>query len=353
MAIVKGFIKAERAKDEAEDGADKKIKGQSLKEILASTEDSDLFGEYLKQAGEVALAEKIVKGDFDRSDLELLAKQRIGFLEVMQQSKNITDALDTEAMKEMAASSPEFEKMEGIFGPEGLRDALRRHLPRLAITDRARFKTLSDGVDVMKETKKEIGEQEKEMDKLRKEYGISEKAFVELLQGGDAREIAEDIHAEYGFWKKKFTRIRTIKKEIEALADENAGAIREYIEKHEEDMKALGKVLEVSFLDNPTLRDTIIADLRKETQPERESGMAFSEAKKPTKEDIEAAKAAFKKDLIDRGLDFDGLPDAEYAKELEAFSKNYFAKAKPGKKGLWAAITGSMWGPFLKDSLKR
>jgi hypothetical protein len=326
-------------------------KGPTLKEILANKEQSDLFGEYLKEERDGALAEKLISGNLDREDYRELGEKRKEFLEIMERSKNISDSLDTALISKLAEASPELKQVGEIYGPEAMRNAMKRHLPRIAITDRERFRNLDANLTHMQKGKEFRDQREAEIQEDLKEYGITEEEFFQLMQTGDAEEIAREIKKEYGWFKKRSVRLKDLKQELEDLAKIKSEDIKQYLRLHKEDMKDLGKALEATLLDNPIVHETLMADLRKDEIPKNESGMAFSELKSttnPKKEDVVKEWEEFQKL---HGTEF--IVNAVATEEgMDRFTQEYVKKNSKGKGGFWAMFWLDLFSSNVKKMIK-
>jgi hypothetical protein len=356
MAIIEKFAKQEKEARRTLGGEPlerEEIKGPSLKQILANNEQADLFGEYLNEEGDEELSRKLFTGELGRDEMIVLTEKRKGFLEILERSKNISEALDARTIQELGGSFPEVQQVIDLVGPEGIRNALKRHLPRIAITSRAEFDALDQVVTMKKETKKTMAEQEKEIAEIRKKFDLSEDEFLSLMQGGDSKELAKEIHKDLGFWKRKITRIKSIQEELEDVADLKSGEVRNLLLRYEADSNELGRVLGATMIDNQILRETVVADLRKDEMPKNEAGLGFGEMKKLTDEDYKKAREDFEKEMADQNLDIDGMSNEKYQQEAERFSRAYLSKATKNKKGWWARIWESICAPKLADSLKR
>lgn len=351
MSIKEAFIKKEYEKKAAEEteageGA-KEVKGPSLANILANKEESTRFADYLQTEDQQEIAEKIAKREpLSREETESLAEKRRGYLEIKERAEYIAKTFDIAAIKELAATSPDFKKMTEIYGDEGIRNVLKRYLPEVAIKDRGTFENLHNSALEMEATKKAFGEEEKEMEKLRKQYGIGEKEFVELLQGGDAKDVAKEMRKNLSRWSHPLKRVKTIKAEIEKLAGDNAVKIRAYMDKHTQDMRDLGRLLEAAFIDNEHLSKGLAGELAKDKPEKKNSQMAFSELKEnPDEDDVmkewDIYKAAH------------NIQPADQDKAAKKFAKSYAQKEAKKRKGLFAQFFADLQAPKVEKIIKK
>lgn len=347
MSITEKY--AQHQKDRREnfgekDESKKEIEGPTLKEILANKEQQDLFGEYLETEGVKDLGSKLAgpRLEVDSNDFAALEEKRKGFLEILDRSKSITESLDANTLTKLVASSPELQTIAGMVGRDGIKAALSKHLPRAAITERQRFIDLEDALQQMAESKKKLDEEDEDIKKWCKENGIAEGEYLELLQTGDPEKIVKLARSQYSLWQKIATRRKKQENEVHQQSLDNARDIEEYWERYEADMKDVGSLLQLTMMENPLIKESLVADLKKDSPEKSEPNMSFAEMKEvrnsilQTKASKEELNSAF--DVYRRG--HQEMNDDE---ALHGFSKAYTQDKLKGKKGFWASILASLF----------
>lgn len=348
--LFEGFRQDEKkARQPAETAGE--IKGPSVKEILADKKQSDLFGEYLKQEGDEELGEKILAGKLRREEYDALSGRRKGFLEIIERSTNVLAAVDRKSLQEMAAASPDLKKVADVHGTEGIEKALRSQLPRMAIMDREHFEALSTEIVARAELKKAVDEEEGWIRKMFKKYGdnINENELREVLRGGDATKIAEEVRKDMSWWQKRKNSIEDIKKEIEGIGEVAGEALRKHSDQLDANIQMLGGLLEASLMENEDMRAALGDHLKGEMVERPEPGMSFAEAKtEPDDKDVRKEWREYQK------LHMDELAgDLDYNEALHDFSQEYTAKKGVGKKGFWATIWAKFFSSSIENMLKK
>jgi hypothetical protein len=298
-SFVEDEVKARKEAAEAAAGP-KNSHQETLKQILANEKQSALFVEYLNAEYRGDLAEIVASGKFDAAgDNENdLTKMRHGFLEVIERSDKTIESLDDQSLKELIASSDELTKIAERNGPEGIRNVIKLHLPKIAIADRDRFEIISIHATNIAEQRKKGGEIDEEIKESFKEYGISDAEIKVLIKGGDAREIAEAIREKMGGWagrKKKEMQIRQIQRTLENLASMSAQDIKNYIDGLEAERKILGDRLALALVENPILHEAILTDLRSEAVKGPGQEASFKDGKNILNFDQKAAVALWER----------------------------------------------------------
>src|ERR1700734_2071053 len=138
MPGIQEFRKQEEAAALTANPEQAEIKGPTIKEILANDAQSKLFGLYLEGEGQegMELGLKLKSGELGREEFATLREKRKGFLEIMERSKNTLEVLNPETLKEIIAASPDLKDLAEVGGPEAMRNAIARYLPKMAILDR-------------------------------------------------------------------------------------------------------------------------------------------------------------------------------------------------------------------------
>lgn len=356
---IMGIIEKWRERDKKEDLAvtgEEEVKGPTIKEILANKEQSELFGEYLGEEGEDDLGQKLklAPSELNREDFAALGERRKEFLGIIERSKNTLKLLDAKTIEEMVGESPELKNLSESGGPEVMRAALARYLPKLAILDRERFIALNDSVAAIAKRREAIEIDNKEIKKLCERYGIDEDKYLDVMRDGDPDEIAELV-------KEKISRFRRmlpgagdlLKKRIAEF--DRSDLIRQHLEELDGELREAGGALEATLMDNEILRAAFSAEvaLDKESVPKPESGASFSEVKRP-KED--AVAEAWEKFGIAHekkyGFKPENSPDEHYEEALEEFSKEYTKSNFKGKQGFWARVCSAFWSSMVEDMVR-
>lgn len=352
MSITERYIKEKRAatgsrpeENEPQRGA----KGPTLKEILADKEQEDLFKGYLESEGDEELGAKLIDGDLKAADFATLEEKRKGFLEIIERSKSLLKSMDTATLTKIVEASPELQTIAGAVGREGIRAALEKNLPSVAISERYRFIDLEDAFKKMAASKKVIDKEDEDIKKWCRESGVSEKEYIDLLKTGDTQEIVDAVRSQQGIFSKM--RFRKWRKFDDTLFNEslqNAEEIDQYWKDHEQDTKDLGALLQVTMMKVPEVKEALIADLRGERVEKKEPEMSFAEVKalaaKPLdEEDIEKAFTFYRTNHPGMGKD----------EALHKFSEVYAGdRTKKNKKGFWSTIFSAMFASRVESFMK-
>jgi hypothetical protein len=351
MSIAEKYIQQQNARREnfgEKDEPKKKIEGPTLKEILTNKEQQDLFGEYLGAEGAEGLGIKLAEKTLDSSDFAALEEKRKGFLEILGRSKSIMESLDSRTLTKLVESSPDLQTIAGAVGNDGIRNALSKHLPILAITERQRFINIENSLGQLAESKKTIEKEDEEIKKWCKENGIAESEYLELLQTGDPEKVVKLGRSQYGFWKKLTTSRREEEDIVHQQSLDNAREIEEYWKNYEDNLRGVGWLLQLTMMENPTLRKTLIADIRKDVVETKDPGMSFSEMKEAIKttpikkEEFDAAFVLYKK----------GHPGMDEDHALHEFSQIYTNEKIPRRPGFWAKIFAVVFASNVENFMK-
>jgi hypothetical protein len=348
MGVIEKIDEKQKEAQAAENPtAEREVKGATLREIMANKGQNDLFGTYLREEGEEELALKLAKvkldqGSLDPEDFEKLNGRRLGFLEIMEWSKNMAEVLDLDSLNRLIEASPELKMLRDLTDPERIRDAILRQLPEIAILDRERFKHMSEQAVEFSKTKNAIAEENKNIAKLCKEYGIDEKKYVEILSSGDRSQLTELVSGKIGTWKSLFMSTQKIIDKIDEL--DKTEVINQHLMKFNSDIKGIAGSLGATLMENETLRKSLSRGIIGEEASRFESGMPLGEVKRPKEEDVDTAFEEFMR----------GVPQGVDREEaVESFSRGYAEKAMKGKKGFWAKITGEFFGSMVQDMIKK
>ena len=332
----------------------KELKGPTVKEILASPEQSALFGTYLESEGGQELAAKIHKGDLNAADFAALAEKRQEYLSILERSKTIVNSLDAQTLAQFAESSPELKTIMAAVGPDGIKGAFAKHLPKIAITDRDRFAGIENALTRIAESKNAIKGQDEEIEKWCRENGVSENEYLRMLQNGNegAKDVVDALRDQYGWWKKLTTRKSTQVREMFYDSLDTVRTIEKNRAALSQNMGNMGSLLHLAMMDNPAVKEALIADLRKDTVERKEPDMSFTEMKEGVKttesingDEVRNAYEAFQK--------ADENKDLDEASMLRTFSRAYTGdRMKKKKKGFWATIFQDIYASRIENFLK-
>jgi hypothetical protein len=359
MGVVNEYIKEAKAKQSAEratEGNEKKeeIKGPDLATILRDKNQASLYTEYLQQEAQEGrvprkLVDKIVSGEtFSKEDNEALAETRRGYLEIKHRADRLAETLDEATMQELIESSPDFKKMGEIYGAQNLAMAIKRHLPKIAFTERVRFAQLDRVGQLIAATRDELRKEEEDITKLRKKYGgLTTGEFKALMQG---EELSTENAKEYktlGFWDKRFKRASTIKREVQALANAKADKIYRFMETNQKDLKDMGAFLEATLTENDGLNSTLVDMFQGERlESNAETGFAITELRSVTLTQSELDKAKKEFNLSRKVAADAEIPDTEFDNFADFFAKD--TDKRNSKRG----ILGQFWYDLLGKQFK-
>jgi hypothetical protein len=352
MSITEKYIEQQNARRggraESEE-PERKTEGPTTKEILANKDLQDLFADYLETEDAKDLGVKLGEGTLEGEDFAELEEKRKGFLEILDRSKSIMESLDSRTIEKLVASSPDLQTIAGAVGKEGIRTALSKHMPRVAIKERQRFIDLEAALGKMAESKKKIDQEDLDIQKWCRENGVSESEYIKLLQTGDTTEILEGVRSQYGLWQKLRTNWKKLDKTIFDESLENADAIEKYWKNYDRDVEGVGSLLQSTMMENPLIKETLIADLKKDTVEKKDPNMSFGELKDAiqnhpiNKQELDAALDAYRK----------GHPGMDEDELLHGFSEAY-ANDRPKKKsGFWSKIFTMVFASNIEHYMKK
>ncbi len=328
---------------------EKEIEGPTVKEILADKGKSDLFGEYLLNEGDKELGEKLLTGEPDRGDIDVLSKKRKGFLEILQRAENASELLDSDSLKEIIESSPDLKKLAEVGGSESIRAALKNNLPKMAITDRTRFEGLDKLIVARAKFIEEQGSLEETVKKTFEKYELNDDEIVKIVRGGDISEIVEKIKEDMSFVRSLLNSKGDIEKELRGLAKSHVLIFERQMAEAQSNMKRLGQSIESSLMDNDELRKAYAAEIRKDKSIKPEQGMSFADAKsemeqRPDKGEVEQMRAQYRiKYRAD--LNAGRMTESDVSAKV---ARDYTSQKSKGKKGFWAMI----WKQFFMASVE-
>lgn len=352
MSITEKYIQQQNARQEGQvenDEPKRKAEGPTTKEILANKELEGLFADYLEAEGAEDLGAKLGESNLEGEDFVALEEKRKGFLEILDRSKSIMESLDPKTIEKLVASSPDLQAIAGAVGQEGIRTALSKHMPRVAIKERQRFIDLEATLGKMAESKKNIDQEDRDIQKWCREMGVSESEYLKLLQTGDTTEIIEGVRSQYGLWQKIKTNWKKLEKDIFNESLQNADEIKKYWENYNRDIEGVGSLLQSTMMENPLIKETLIADLKKETVEKKEPNMSFTEMKdaiqtEPVdKQKLEAALALYRKKH----------PEMDENESLHGFSEAYANDRAKKKPGFWSKIFTVVFASNIEHYMKK
>ncbi len=343
------------ARREQNPTAKKPDEGPTIKEILASKEKSELFGFYLDQDNETDLGIRLKRGDtFDEEELKDLERRRADFVNALDQAKNVGEALDSIPMDEIVALSPGLKKFQAIGGPDAIRNAIIRSLPRVAITDRERFLNLNEKITAWNETQKTVAAQNEEIKKVCKKYRITEGEFTKTMSEDNYDELYTLIRSRMSFFKKMWNT----KSRLAGKADLHKGsAIKAYIAKIDSDLGNIGGVLALSLTENKTLNAAFMAEVTGQKNEKPERGTSFTEFKKPGEDEKDGVKddwEIFRLDWKQKyGYDPENASPEKFDTAYYTFKANQISKAGLRETNtFWGWVNLKILGGFIDSIIK-
>jgi hypothetical protein len=330
--------------------------GPTLKEILANGEQSRLFGMYLEEQKESGLAQKMMEGELSGDDLDALGERRKEFLEVTERVKEFREQLDAESVAEVVEASPDLQKIAELVGQEGIRDAVLKRLSELAIREPDRFANMNSAAEALRKTKKSVAEENENIEKLCKQYKVTEDEYMAAVQDRNPKAVENLIEDKMGIFKKLWKERVSGSLEFDLKAADKTSVIKNRVAELDRDLAQLGGSLRSVLVENGSVRKALITNLKGEKVPQQEPGTNFSEANRSI---LEAAEKATK------------IPTADVQKEWEAYKQKhkgdtgfsvdeargkflsgYASSMTKNKKGFWATIVESIIVSLMKSSVE-
>ena len=349
--------KAEKEKELAEAGP-KKPEGKTFKEIMADKEQSTLFAEQLRLAGDTTALENWTKGDFGADDTKELDRQVNEFNALMERADDLGKMLDSKDLEKIIASSPDLKRIHGL-NKDGIREVVKRYLPGLAVHDHDNFKKIADAMEAREETRKRVAESDKVVEEFCKMHGVSEDEYYEAA-GKGMNEVREIAVQDMSLWRRLRENSKQtqdeIARRIAGLPDQ--AAVSAYIDELERDRKRVGDALAFTLTDNDEMRQAFAREtlaLGAEKKEGEETEMSFPEAKKAlkmTKEDVKKERDTWWSGLDDQErADYEQVGGFEGDDAKSEFRQHLSKKFTKGKKGFFKSFFESVLFPSTLDRL--
>lgn len=348
----------EEALHKQENPTDEKPYEPTLKDILKSKEDSDLFGELLKRENMGDLGNRVAKGELNESDIQELDVQRKDFLGTMEQVKTIKESISDKTIQMYARNSPDLQKAMSLIGKDAYRDIVKEKIERLSITDPDAFNAIHRAVENENNYKED---QHKDLDtritELCKQKDVDGGKYMEALTIEDETErdaaLREVVRGGYGSIRKAFDWMTKggLSKKSRANLEEQ----RQYIQNDAQNMRyfqsEVGSFL-FALTDNESIREALSKQLIGE-RSEKQKSEGFSEMKnatRPTPESLQTAWAAFKKEKDGEGDEkWDMLTPERQDNARDDFlrqQKEMYEATAPKSTSFWSSIFGAMFDLF-------
>jgi hypothetical protein len=335
------------------------FKGSSLEEMRMNAQQSALFGEYLEEQHEEELGERFLSKTIENGDIGQLAQRRSEFLELKKEVEEVMDALDANTLLELTKLSVDLHNLVAYSGVQKIRDAVGRHLMRLAIHESTQFESLAGAVATMKTREEAMAQEEKEADDLLKKHGISREECLKILKTGSAEEAAKRIHGALGFFEKRSKPAEGIRRMIEGDIQGSAREIRESLAEQKEELERLGDLLAATFLTDETLRKDLLVERQ---EPEPKMSMQDADALRKV-DDENAVRESFAREIekynneqrtaeqrrkveeylaTDRQRSFEAFIDKAYGRELPN---------SPELEEYFAIVREESWRSHLEENM--
>ncbi len=338
---------------------------KTLKEILSSKEDSDLFGEMLSRDGDAELSKRMATGALTTEDINYLDNHRKGFLTTMEEAKNVENSIDKDVIDAYTKNNPELQKVVGLVGLDTYKKIVKEKMARMAIKDPGAFKSLSEAVKSKNEFKSGIyKELDKEVTQLCADRNIKPESYLKAVAIEDPKKRAEALKATvkegWGFWKKVgngFTAGTWADRRAELMGSKKKelDLTTEAMRKHK---GAIGELL-AGMADNEEVRGAVAKELIGEKEEKIPiQGFKESKGQMPTEETFQTNWTEYKKKNIKKGQKWETLGTDEQDTHRDAFleaEKNKFSEMNKKKSGFWITIFSAFYDSFQtsnKDNLK-
>ena len=326
-------------------------KGHTLAEILQDRRDSQLFGSILEQDGHHDLAARVIQGQLNPDDIELLEEERLKFSEKITKSEMIGNLLTEETVVDIARNHSDFEKIINLVGPKKAIKAIRSQLRVLCVEDEYRFNAVADPIEVYNSYKE--GEYKKvndEIEKFCKENKISPKEYMEAMAEEDPdekeamlRKLAKKSYGGFmkgldNFVNGKFSGGKT-RDQLDSLMFYGEGALA-VLKEYEKD---IGDALFCSVSEDDALRNALSRELVSENAPAAEPEVGFRDMKKETFDEkaFDADWETYKKQSAygtDTPEGQEKIKDMFIAKQ-----KKQHQEQKSKKGGFWYSIMSALF----------
>lgn len=345
MSITRKFREAERAAAREDENNEERVKGPTLKEILADNERSSLFAIHLQEEGDEELIGKLQSGELSHEELGRLSERRQSFLEIMESAQELKDRFKTKNIAELVKASPELRAIADLVGAEGINAALLRRFDRLAVASPDEFNRLKRAAEDVDRTSEALDEEDERVAEICRRYGIKESEYLAALQSDDQDAVNQLVESRMGKWKKLWSSRRKINMEVSAADRYNE--IRRLSEEHDESFAAAARALDMTLGGNAAMHEALVADLMGRSPEKEEKELSYTEFMK-----IAVDEEQMKKDWTAYRSLHEKEPNFSEESAKEDFADGYYKVLTKHKKGLWAIFGKYLFKPQIKKNLK-
>lgn len=369
MGIIEKFG-AEQREERKKANPSSRREGPPLKNIINDPEKFRLFGIYLEQQGDEALAVELAKGtSMDANLIDELDQKRAGFLEICDRAELICQSIDGKSLDLILEASPELKKIENMVGADGIQAVIRRQLPELAIREGADFVRIETKIKQLADAQKEIDENEKEIKAFMGKNGISEAVYKKAIESGDEVEIRAIIlqkisgdkrYKQYapkgwfgmlGVEESINEGLLTADLEREMSATITMDQVNDLLQKRELAMQSIGSVLSLTLTNHDIFKESLMKNVRSERLEKPEKDMTMNEFKEALNPDRETVMEDYKKYRKEHSKEYwlDNNTRFDEERFRSDFVRNYEGKIAKGKKGFFTNVFKGMIFRTLTD----
>lgn len=327
---------------------------RTLKDILGNQAESDLFGEMLGREGDLELSKRMAEGKLTTDDISYLDSHRKGFLDTMEEVKNVKESITKDVVDAYTKNNPELQKVVGLVGLDAYRDIVKEKMATMAIRDPEAFKALSEAVKNKNEFKSgDYKELDEEVTKMCADRNIKPESYLKAMAIEDPKERAKALKSSvtegWSNWKKVgnfFTAGTWSSRRAEFMGSKKTelDLATEVMRNHKGD---IGELL-AGMTDVPEVRNAVAKELIGEKEAKIPvQGFKESKGQMPTEEVFQTSWAEYKKKNKLKNFETMDPNDQDFHRDaFQEAEKNKFSETNKKKSGFWISVFSAFYDSF-------
>lgn len=252
-----------------------KKEGKSLNESLREPRAARLIGNFLPDED---LRKRVINNNYQASDMKALGDARVQAVEVMRKTDSVVDFLKVpSAIEYMAAIDPNFKKVHGVVGTEGMKTILNAtYFEDLAQKNRPAFEKLVSSVQTYEKLMENTKSQDRIVGDIAKRFRVSPATIEEIIQTADPQEredkMRQLVNATIPTWR--LDRRMSIGEHIGSAQHMIQGLIQD----NEKNIKSIAKSFNRVFAADTEFDEKMLAELQRESDaPEEPKEMSVED----------------------------------------------------------------------------